>query len=97
MGKKIVNSEDIQRIAKMSRLKISEQEEAHVLRDINSILNLIQQLQIANVENVPPIAHIQKRHQTMREDLSISHDRKKVLSNAPQQENGCFLVPKVIE
>ena len=52
----------------------------------------------ANVDDVEPMAHPQDAMQRLRDDAVTEIDqREKLMSNAPSQEDGLFLVPKVLD
>lgn len=90
--------EDVTRIARLARIAISDAENDAVLRQLNGILGLIDELAAVPVEGVQPMAHAQDTGQRLRDDVVTETDRRDAfLANAPQSEAGLFLVPKVIE
>jgi aspartyl-tRNA(Asn)/glutamyl-tRNA(Gln) amidotransferase subunit C len=65
---------------------------------IGAVLELVDQLQAQNTEGVEPMAHPMDVTQILRKDeVTEANDRENLMSNAPAQEEGLFLVPKVIE
>lgn len=90
--------EDVSRIAHLARIAISEAENDAVLGQLNRILGLIDELAAVPTDGVLPMAHAQEVGQRLRDDVVTEPDRRDAfLANAPQAENGLFLVPKVIE
>lgn len=90
--------EDIQRIARLARLRISEQEAAQTGEQLNGIFRLIEQMQAVDTTGVAPMAHAQEVYQRLREDVVTETDRREAYQAiAPQTEAGLYLVPKVIE
>ena len=66
--------------------------------EINSILGFVEQLKEVNVEGVEPMTSVTPMKLPMREDkVTDGGYAKRVLANAPQSEEGFFLVPKVVE
>ncbi|ETD68930.1 glutamyl-tRNA amidotransferase subunit C [Pelistega indica] len=96
---------DVNRIARLSRLELDEQEQAQALLELNSMLGLIAQLQSVDTSGVTPLAHPLSVHEEislrLREDIvtetSSLEKRAELMANAPAESNGLFLVPKVIE
>lgn len=90
--------EDVSRIGRLARIALSADEEQRVLGQLNGILGLIDELNAVSTEGVTPMSHAQDLAQRLRADQVTETDRRDALmANAPQRENGLFLVPKVIE
>ncbi len=94
-----ISQKDIETVAHLARLHLSENEEQEVLGSINSILAMIDQMQAVDTTNVEPLAHANDAaRQRLREDVvTETNQRDNLLKLAPSAENGLFLVPKVIE
>jgi aspartyl-tRNA(Asn)/glutamyl-tRNA(Gln) amidotransferase subunit C len=89
---------DIEKLALLARINISEDESQQVTDRIGAVLELVDQLQAQNTEGVEPMAHPMDVTQILRKDeVTEANDRENLMSNAPAQEEGLFLVPKVIE
>lgn len=90
--------EDIQRIARLARIRVSEAEAAQTGEQLNGIFKLIEQMQAVDTGGVAPMAHAQEVYQRLREDAVTEADRREAFQAvAPQTEAGLYLVPKVIE
>ena len=90
--------QDIQHIARLARLRISEVEAEAAQAQLNNIFGLIEQMQAVDTKNVEPMSHALDVVQRLREDRATESDqREKFQSIAPATENGLYLVPKVIE
>ncbi|KZZ55166.1 MAG: Asp-tRNA(Asn)/Glu-tRNA(Gln) amidotransferase subunit GatC [Oleiphilaceae bacterium] len=93
-----ISPDDIQKIARLSRLQIEDDKVEKLSGDINNILGLVDQLQQADTSNVAPMAHPLDAVQTLRADqVTETNQRDKYQRVAPATEDGLFLVPKVIE
>ncbi|GAB2593274.1 Asp-tRNA(Asn)/Glu-tRNA(Gln) amidotransferase subunit GatC [Nitrincola alkalisediminis] len=93
-----LDKSDIERIAHLARLDISEQEVPEYATSISSILSLIDQMQATDTDGVLPLAHPLDAVQRLRKDeVSESNQRERLQQNAPAIEDGLFLVPRVIE
>jgi aspartyl-tRNA(Asn)/glutamyl-tRNA(Gln) amidotransferase subunit C len=89
---------DIEIIAHLARLSLSEPERADALGSIAGILHLIDQMQAVDTGKVAPLAHAFEASQRLREDVVTEQDQREVLLKlAPSAAEGLFLVPKVIE
>lgn len=89
---------DVTKIARLARIRLSDDERAHYAKEMTSILGWIEQLQAVNTEGVTPLASVSNQTLPWRKDVvTDGHIQKEVLSNAPIQNYGCFAVPKVIE
>ena len=93
-----LTTEDVLNIANLARLKIDESELERYKQDLSRILEFVEQMNQANVDDIEPMAHSQDMMQPLRDD-SVTEDnqREKFQANAPATENGLYLVPKVIE
>jgi len=90
--------QDIQHIARLARLRVSEAETETARGQLNSIFGLIEQMQAVDTAGVEPMSHALDVAQRLREDrVSEADQRDKFQAIAPAVENGLYLVPKVIE
>ena len=93
-----ITCKDVANIALLSRLEFSESELETFTGQMDAILQYAEVLNKVNVENVEPMAHVLPLKNVMRADEARpSLNRELALSNAPEQENGYFKVPKIIE
>ncbi|MEW5771561.1 MAG: Asp-tRNA(Asn)/Glu-tRNA(Gln) amidotransferase subunit GatC [Pseudomonadota bacterium] len=89
---------DIGRIARLARIRVSEDEARHTQEQLNGIFALIEEMQGVDTSGVAPMAHAQDLSQRLRPDAASEPDRRAAFQAvAPQTENGLYLVPKVIE
>ena len=93
-----INKDTINKIARLSRIKLEDKEFEGYIKDLNSILDWVEQLNEVNTENVEPLSNISSSVLPKRDD--ISHDTNssvEILKNAPDKLEGFFVVPKVVE
>lgn len=89
---------DIEKLARLARLKITDDTVEQTANSIQEVLTLIDQLQEANTEGVLPMAHPLDAVQRLRSDQVSEVDTREVnQAVAPAIENGLYLVPKVID
>lgn len=89
---------EVEKVAQLARLHMSEAETAEVASRITDILALIDQMQSIDTDGVEPLAHPLDVTQPLREDRVTEINRRDELQTlAPATEDGLYLVPKVIE
>jgi aspartyl-tRNA(Asn)/glutamyl-tRNA(Gln) amidotransferase subunit C len=90
--------EQVQRIAHLARIEISEAEALTTRSHLNGIFELIEQMQAVDTKGIEPMAHAQELSQRLRQDVVSEPDRRTAFQAiAPETEAGLYLVPKVIE
>ena len=93
-----LQQEDVEKIAHLARLAISEDDVPKYARNLSNILDLVEQMNAVNTEGVTPMAHPLDARQRLRSDVvTEENQREHFQKNAPLVESGLFLVPKVIE
>ena len=89
---------EVEKIATLSRISLSEQEKKMYQHNLLDILEAAQKLSELDTSDVTPTAHIQGLENVTREDIvQASMGNELLTANAPQSEHGCFIVPKVVE
>jgi aspartyl-tRNA(Asn)/glutamyl-tRNA(Gln) amidotransferase subunit C len=92
-----VDSTLVQKLATLSRLEFSEEQEAKMIQDMNRMLDFVEKLNELDTENVEPLIYMSDEINVLRKDIAeqkISH--KDALKNAPKKDSDYFRVPKVI-
>jgi aspartyl-tRNA(Asn)/glutamyl-tRNA(Gln) amidotransferase subunit C len=90
--------QDIQRIARLARIRVSDTEAGATQQQLNGIFTLVEQMQAVDTTGIAPMAHARDVFQRLRADaVSETDQRDAFQSVAPQTEAGLYLVPRVIE
>lgn len=93
-----LNKKDVEKIAHLARLEMSEQDAVAYAETLSRILGLIEQMNAVDTEMVAPMAHPRDDGLRMRTDEVTERDqRERFQAIAPAAEAGLYLVPKVIE
>ena len=93
-----IDKNTINKIARLSRIKLDDKESEDYIKDLNSILDWVEQLNEVNTENVEPLSNISSSILPNREDVSTdTNSREDILEHAPDKLEGFFAVPKVVE
>jgi len=94
-----LNRRDIDNIALLARLALTEEEIPVYIESLSRIMGLIGELDRANTSQIEPMAHpLPGQRQRLRADNVTETDHHQLYqANAPQVEAGLYLVPRVIE
>ena len=93
-----LDTNTINKIAKLARIKLSEEEAEDFLKDMNSILDWVEQLNEVNTDLIEPLANISSSILPQRKDESEDvNSSDEILQNSPDKLEGYFAVPKVVE
>lgn len=93
-----LDKDAVKRIARLARLKISDDQVEPMRNELNNILTFVEQLKSVNTEGVEPMTSVVSMSLPLREDIvTDGGDAEPVLKNAPIREDGYFAVPKVVE
>ena len=93
-----LTSDDVKRVAKLARLGLTDVETTETLAQLNSILELVDQMQQIDTDGIAPLAHPLELKQTLRADaVTETNQRDKFQAIAPQTDAGLYLVPRVVE
>lgn len=92
----MITEKEVKHVAKLARLKLTEEEKSRYTEQFSSIIEYFNQLKEVNTENVPTMDHTLPLKNVMRDDQpELSNNRSKILQNAPVEEEGYFKVPKI--
>src|SRR5689334_10524465 len=94
--------DDVQAIAGLARLELGRAEQDALLGQLNAFFRIVEQMGTVDTTGVEPLyTPLSALHEValpLRDDVVTEPDRRDdYLRNAPAQENGLFLVPRVIE
>lgn len=100
-----ITQQDVAHIAHLAHIALTPEQTAQAEQDFGQIIGLIQQLQSVDTSGVEPLvqplATIQEVNLRLRADepapTNTTEQRDALMSNAPAQTEGLFLVPTVIE
>jgi aspartyl-tRNA(Asn)/glutamyl-tRNA(Gln) amidotransferase subunit C len=93
-----VDKATVAKIASLARIRMSDEEVAAMVPELNNILGWVEQLGEVDVSGVEPMTAVIPNQLRLRDDVVTDGGiRDQVLANAPAPEHGFFGVPKVIE
>ncbi|MDO4227355.1 Asp-tRNA(Asn)/Glu-tRNA(Gln) amidotransferase subunit GatC [Neisseria sp.] len=89
---------DVEKIARLSRLSLTEAEKAQNLKELNDIFSLVEKMQTVDTDGIEPMAHPHEVALRLREDAVTETDRAaEYQAVAPEVRNRLYIVPQVIE
>ena len=93
-----ISKQEVERVAKLARLEISESEKDTFSRQLSSILTYIEELKLWDTTGVEPTATVLEQTNVLREDLARSSlPVEQAVLNAPESDGGYFRVPRILE
>mgnify|MGYP006189028747 CR=1 FL=1 len=93
-----INRENVQHIARLARLRLEPDEVETYQGQLSAILDYVDKLEQLDTADVEPTTHAVPLAMRLREDVVEQRlSRDEVLSNAPDEADGHFRVPKVVE
>lgn len=94
----VLENADIEKIAVLARLQVSDSETVDYANSISSILSLIDQMQQVQTDGVEPLSNPHDASQRLRADeVTCDNQRDAFIALAPAAEDGLYLVPKVLD
>ncbi len=89
---------DVEKIAHLARVAVSDEELDSVAGDLSNILELVAEMDAVDTSGITPMAHPLHMSQRLREDVVSESDQRELFQSvAPAVENGLYLVPRVVE
>ena len=95
-----VTAQDIDRTARLAKLRIDEAEIPQYVKNLNNLLKLADEMSQVNTDGIEPMSHpMEGQTQRLRPDIiSEIIDRDRLQAAAPEDtKEGLYIVPKVIE
>ena len=82
----------------LGRIELTEEQREATEKDLQDILTYIDTLNELPTDGVEPLSHSFPVTNVMREDeVKMHNTREDILMNAPEEKDGCFVVPKTVE
>lgn len=89
---------DVNKVAALASLKITDREANHYLENLKGILQLASQMETVDTNTIPAVAHCFDLPQRLRADKVTEVNLRKRLQQLTEQvQSGFYIVPPVIE
>ncbi|MDH7478648.1 MAG: Asp-tRNA(Asn)/Glu-tRNA(Gln) amidotransferase subunit GatC [Syntrophomonadaceae bacterium] len=93
----IITRQQVEHVAWLARLELSEEEKELYTTQLNSILEYMRKLDRLETSGVEPMAHVLPVHNVFRPDeVQPSIDQEDALENAPDRQGEFFRVPRIV-
>jgi aspartyl-tRNA(Asn)/glutamyl-tRNA(Gln) amidotransferase subunit C len=93
-----ITMQEVEQVARLARLTLSDAEKERMRRELDGILSYIDKLRAVDTESVPPTSHAVPMTNVMREDEPVPPlPQEDMLANAPDRNGEFFRVPRIIE
>jgi aspartyl-tRNA(Asn)/glutamyl-tRNA(Gln) amidotransferase subunit C len=93
-----ITKEQVNHVANLARLEFDEEQIEKFTKQLDDIISLAESLNEVDTTNVEPTSHVLDIRNVLREDKAKPGlPREEVLKNAPDQKDGQFRVPSIIE
>lgn len=92
-----ISKQEILNVARLARLNLDESLIDKLSEQVGNILEYIDILNTIDTDGILPTTHAISLTNAFREDIVKEHlGSEKALANAPEKEDGCFVVPKIV-
>lgn len=93
-----IDQTEIEKIARLSRIKLDATMAQDVTQKVGDILHMIDTMQSVDTQGIEPMANPLDATQRLRaDDITETNQRDKNQASAPLVDEGLYLVPKVID
>ena len=89
---------DIETLKSLAKIKLTEEEKAEANEFFGFWTEKLDKLEHIETENIEPLVTVSSLENVMREDAPFKMtDRETLLSSAPDQHDGYFVVPRILD
>ena len=93
-----ITQKEVEHVANLARLELSEDEKGIFTRQLSAILTYMDQLKTLDTRGVEPTMTVLPTENVFRDDeVRPSLPQERALANAPEQADGFFRVPRILE
>jgi aspartyl-tRNA(Asn)/glutamyl-tRNA(Gln) amidotransferase subunit C len=93
----MIEKKDVEYVAWLARLELSEEEKERFTHQLGQVLEHAEKIKSLDTSEVEPTSHVVPLLNVLRDDrVSQSLSQEEALSNAPREEEGYFMVPRIL-
>jgi len=93
-----IDKNQVKKVAKLSRISLDDSKLESLSKDLDSILNFVDQLNKLDTSKVIPLSSVLDKTLVPRNDkINDGEKKNEILKNSPNKNEDFFIVPKVIE
>ena len=93
-----IDKNQVKKVAKLSRISLDDSKLESLSKDLDSILNFVEQLNKLDTKKIIPLSSIVDKTLEPRNDkVTDGKIKNEILKNSPNKNEDFFIVPKVVE
>ncbi len=93
-----IDKNQVKKVAKLSRISLDDSKLESLSKDLDTILNFVEQLNKLDTKKTEPLSSIVDKTLVPRVDqINDGKIKKEILKNSPDKNEDFFIVPKVVE
>lgn len=93
-----LDEQTVRKVARLANIEIKDEDVVPIGEKLSGIIAWVEQLSEVDTDNVAPLANVVNIDLKLRKDEVTDGDcADKVLANAPEETQGFFVVPKVVD
>ena len=93
-----INKNQVKKVAKLSRISLDDSKLDSLSKDLDSILNFVEELNKVDTKGVEPLSStVDKKLEPRSDKINDGKIKKEILKNSPNKNEDFFIVPKVVE
>ena len=92
----MLDKKAVEKVAQLARLKLTEEEKETLGEQLISIIEFVNQLEEVNVDQVEESWYIGEGTPLREDTPQKPMGQEKALMNAPEREDGFFVVPRIL-
>jgi len=97
LSKQRITKQDVEHIAWLARIELTEEEKELFTKQFNEILQYFSKLDEIDTDGVPPTYHVIEVSNVFRDDeVQESLNQEEALRNAKRKEKGFFKAPRIL-
>ena len=93
-----IDKNQVKKVAKLSRISLDDRKLESLSKDLDAILNFVEQLNKIDTNKTEPLTSIVDKTLEPRDDkINDGKIKDEILKNSPDKNEEFFIVPKVVE
>lgn len=93
-----LSKEEVKKVSKLAHLETDDAQLERIQPELNNILGFIEKLGEVDTDNVEPLASpVEGNTPTRTDEVNDGANAKAVISNAPEEKQGYYVVKKIVE
>ena len=92
-----ITKDTVKKISRLARISTNSKFEEEMIKDLNSIIKFVDQLNELNIDNIEPLSSVVNEDVTLRDDKTQKINFKTIFLKISENNENYYVVPKVIE